>query len=1165
MDFDRIFREIIGLLVLEERVSYRRLMREFDLEAEYLDDLRFELTQVKRLAVDEDGRFLVWAPGPQPVSEQQERRPSPQEPPPLRLVEPLSPEFEVRSRAPPSSSTVSTGSTSVPSEQASPGGERRHLTVMFCDLAGSTELSTRLDPEDLQDVIRGYQDTVTKVIGEFDGFIAKYMGDGVLVYFGYPQAHEDDAERAVRAGLGILEALPELNATVGAAKSIELEVRVGIATGLVVVGDIVGEGSAEEKTVVGETPNLAARLQGLAPPNGIVISPETRQLTGEVFDYEDLGTHDLKGFAEPVAAWHVLGESAVESRFEAAHPGTLTQLVGREHELGLLRRAWEQSRAGIGQVVLVNGEPGIGKSRLVDALGAELKEEGCTRITLGCSPYHTNSALYPLIAHLERALRWQREDDAEAKLAKLEEALKDFTLALDEVIPLFAALLSLPLSEDRYPPLNITPQQQKQRTLDGLVAWTLEEAERRPVLQLWEDLHWADPSTLELLTLEIEQAPTAPILNVLTFRPEFVPPWPQRSHMTPLTLNRLERPEVEALIVHHAGGKALPKEVVEHIADKTDGVPLYVEELTKAILEADLLREEADRFELTGPLAEVSIPATLQDSLMARLDRQPTIREVAQLGSVLGREFAYEMLQAIASMEETNLLKGLDLLVDAEMLYQRGRPPHAKYIFKHALVQDAAYQSLLKRTRQQYHRQVAELLEARFPETVETHPELIAHHYTEAACFDQAVSNWQKAGQRSIARSANAEAADHLSRGLALLKKLPETPEQAEQELTMELALGPALVATYGYADPRVRLAYDRAWELCQQIGDSPHAFIVLRGRQLHEMLAGEVPKARDLAEELLGLAEADRNAALLVGGRHALAQTNFYLGDFTAAQTHADAGIAAYDRKEHSFPNWPGGHPGEQCYIWSALATWMLGFPGRAHQLIEEAIALASGEESSPFSLANTLAFAALIHVFRREAPSAQIRTEASMEICREQRIPFWLEWGRVVHGWAIAAQGQGEEGIGEVCRGLEAFRALGSKGLTAILLTLQAEVFAGLGRPAEALSATAEAFDMMGRNKGPWWEAELHRITGELVLAQRGDGYAQAEKAFSQALDTACHQEAKSLELRAAMSLARLSQVQGKADEARDLLAPIYDWFTEGFDTPDLKDAKTLLEELA
>jgi predicted ATPase len=450
---------------------------------------------------------------------------------------------------------------------------------------------------------------------------------------------------------------------------------------------------------------------------------------------------------------------------------------------------------------LVSGEPGIGKSRLMDALDAGLKTEGCTRITLGCSPYHTNSALYPVIVHLERVLGWRDQDNAEVKLATLEGALHDFSLALDEAIPLFASLLSLPLPEDRYPPLNIAPQQQKQQTLDAIVAWLLEEAERHPVLQVWEDLHWADPSTLELLALQIEQAPTAPILNVLTFRPEFAPPWPQRTHMTPLTLNRLERAEVEALITLQTGGKALPGEVVGHIIGKTDGVPLYVEELTKTILEADFLRELDDGYHLTGPLSEIAIPATLQDSLMARLDRLPNIRDVAQLGAVLGREFTYELVQAIASIEETTLQNGLDQLVAAELLYQRGRPPRAKYVFKHALVQDAAYQSLLKRTRQQHHGRIAEVLEER---TAETQPELLAHHYTEAGLAVPAVGCWRQAGERAVERSANAEAIVHFGKALQLVKELPETAERDRQELATQIALGPALMATKGWGAPEV-------------------------------------------------------------------------------------------------------------------------------------------------------------------------------------------------------------------------------------------------------------------------------------------------------------------------------------------------------------------------
>ncbi len=738
-------------------------------------------------------------------------------------------------------------------------------------------------------------------------------------------------------------------------------------------------------------------------------------------------------------------------------------------------------------------------------------------------------------------------------------------LSLAEAVPLYAELMSLALPEGRYAPLELSAKQKREQTLDALAGWLLEEAERTPVLRVWEDLHWADPTTLELLALYIEQSPTVAMMNVLTYRPEFMPPWAMRSHMTPITLNRLERPEVEALITQQAAGKQVPSEVIEHIVGKTDGVPLYVEELTKAILEADFLRECEAGYELTRPLSGVTIPATLQDSLMARLDRLPTIREVAQLGAVLGREFAYEMLQAIASLEETALQDGLSQLVNAELLYQRGRPPRAKYIFKHALVQDAAYQSLLKRTRQFYHRQVAELIEKRFPETVEAQPELVAHHYTEASLTEKAVAYWTLAGEKAIQRSANVEAVDHLSRGLELLRELPETPERSEQELAMELVFGPALVATKGYGDPKVGLAYDRAWEICQQIPESPHVFIVLRGRQLHEMLAGEVPKARKIAKDLMELAEQNRNSAMLVGGQHTLAQTNFYLGEFTEAMNHAEAGIAAYDRKEHKFPNWPGGHPGTQCYIWAALAAWMLGFPDRARELCESALALASEEASQPFNVALTRAQVTYVHAFCREAVIAQAQTEILIDLCLEERIPHWLEWGRTVHGWALAAQGQGEEGIAEVRRGIEAFRALRSRSEAVFLLSLHAEVCVELGQLDEGIWAIREAFDVMERNKAPWWEAELHRLRGKLLLAHCDGDHAEPEKAFSRALSTARHQQAKSLALRAAVSRARHWQAQGKADEARDVLAPIYGWFTEGFDTVDLKDAKALLSQLA
>jgi len=628
-----------------------------------------------------------------------------------------------------------------------PGAERRQLTVMFCDLVGSTELSARLDPEDLREVVRSYQEKAADLIQGFDGHIAQYLGDGLLVYFGYPQAHEDDAHRAVQAGLGIVEAMGKLNTRLESEYGVQLAVRLGIHTGPVVVGEM-GGGGRHEQLALGETPNVAARLERLAEPDTVVISAMTKRLVEGAFALEDLGSNSVKGVPELIAVSRVLNPIVAQTDEEEVGTGVITTLVGRDEEIGLLLRRWEQSKEGFGQVVLINGEPGIGKSALADVIRQQVAKEGYTRVTYRCSPYHTNSALYPVTTHLQRLWRWERDDSPAEKLAKMEQTLQTTSLPLKEVVPLFAALFSLPLPEERYPPLGLTPQQEKQQTQDALTAWLLEEAERQPMLVVYEDLHWADPSTIESIGLLVEQVPTAPLLAVLIFRPQFVPPWPNRSHMTPITLNRLERPQVEAMITQLAGGKALPAEVVHYIVTRTDGVPLYVEELTKMLLESDLLREEADHYALAGTLSGLAIPATLQDSLMARLDRLPMVREVAQLGAVLGREFAYEMLKALAAVEESTLQERLGQLVSAELLYQRGRPPNARYIFKHALIQDAAYASLLKRTRQQYHQQTAQMLEAEFPETVEAEPELVAHHMTRRLAIGSRQANAPPSAQR---------------------------------------------------------------------------------------------------------------------------------------------------------------------------------------------------------------------------------------------------------------------------------------------------------------------------------------------------------------------------------------------------------------------------------
>jgi len=593
--------------------------------------------------------------------------------------------------------------------------------VLFCDLADSTRLAGQLDPEDLREVVLAYQAAGVEVIQRFDGYIAQYLGDGLLVYFGYPQAHEDDAQRAVRTGLGILDAMGTLNTRLEQAKGIRLAVRIGIHTGPVVVGTM-GSGGRHEQLALGETPNLAARLQNLAAPDTVAISSTTHRLVQGYFTCDDCGIHSFKGVETPTRVYRVVGESAAQSRLDVAEAIGLTPLVGREHEVGLLQERWAQRKDGLGQVVLPSGEAGIGKSRLVRVLAEWVADEGAPQLTLRCSPYHTNSAFYPVIEHLRRLLQWHRDESPTARLAALEQALQRVSLPLAEVVPLLAALLAVPIPEEQYPSLALSPQRQKQKTQEALVAWLLAEAARQPVLAVWEDLHWADPSTLELLELLLDHVPTARLLLVLTARPEFRPPWSPRSYMTPLTLTRLARHQSEAMVLRVTGGKPLPAEVLAQVVAKTDGIPLFVEELVKTILEAGLVQEEAGRYVLTGPLPPLAIPTTLQDALMARLDRLAVVKDVAQLGAVLGREFAYALLRAVAPLDEATVQQALAQLVEAELLYQRGMPPQATYVFKHALIQDTAYQSLLKSTRQQYHQRIAQVLEQQFPETVAMQP-----------------------------------------------------------------------------------------------------------------------------------------------------------------------------------------------------------------------------------------------------------------------------------------------------------------------------------------------------------------------------------------------------------------------------------------------------------
>ena len=1130
---------VAGLLCLEKRVSYRWLRKEFGLDDETIEDVRHELI-VRRLAVDEGGQGLAFVGAA--LYETGDA------PPPA-----FAPAAAPIALPPLSPATVAPVAVAV-----APEAERRQLTVMFCDLVGSTALSTGMDPEDLRDVITSYQTGCGAAIRHYDGFVAKYMGDGILVYFGYPRAHEDEAERSVRTGLDIVDAMAELNAAIPRPPGVELAVRIGIASGPVIVGDQIGEGTASETAVVGETPNLAARLQALAQPNQIVVSAATRAMLGDHFDLEDLGASELKGFAEPVLAWRVLSARDVESRFAATRTGNSAPLVGRQEEMGLLLRAWDGSSHGRGQVVLIQGEAGVGKSRLVEGL-REAAGKDRIWVAIRCSPFHTASAFHPIIEHLKRVFGWQPEDIAQQHLAKLEAGLAGFkTMPLSESVRLFADLMSVPLPEDRHPRLSMTAQQQRDATLDAIIAWLIETAERGPVLMAWEDLHWADPTTLEALGMLIEQAPTAAMLVVATYRPELTPPWPQRSHMIPITLNRLERPEVETMVGHLAGGRPLPGEVVDHIVAKADGVPLYVEELTKAILGSGVLEARGDAYVLTGALAQLHIPETLQDSLMARLDRAPRLREVAQLGSVLGREFAYDMISALAGIEEDMLQSGLGQLVVDELLYQRGRPPRSRYLFKHALIQDAAYQSLLKRTRQQYHRQVATLLEDRFPEVASTQPELLAHHYTEANCPPQAIAYWHKAGGAAARKSANLEAIAQFGRGLALVEALSDPRERAERELDLQMALGPALFATKSHSHPDIGRTYARAWELCQKLEDHSREFTALRGLMLHHLNLLETKKAQHFAEQALRVAERLGDAARLVGGHMAIGVALYFQGKLEPALAHFRRGFEMFD-PNMQFRDWPGSHPAVQCRFFPTLIFWMLGYPDRS--LGELRAAVTSAETlGHPFTLAQTLCWAALVHIFRREPSVAAEYAERASRICEEQHIAEWHALARCANGWALSASGESEKGLAQIGKGLDSY---GIGGQQHMLLALHADAQLAIGKPEAALESVAAGLKAVEKMEGAPLEAELYRLKGEALLAGAGT-LSEAETAMQQAIAVARRQNAKSWELRSAMSLARLRRQQGQPQEAAALLAPIYAWFTEGLDTADLKDAKALLDKL-
>jgi class 3 adenylate cyclase/predicted ATPase/tRNA A37 threonylcarbamoyladenosine biosynthesis protein TsaE len=1039
--------------------------------------------------------------------------------------------------------------------------ERRQVTVLFSDLVGSTALSAQLDPEDLREIIGTYHRCCTEQVVRNGGFVAKYMGDGVLAYFGYPHAHEHDAERAVRAGLALVDAVPKLTTAAAAA----VQVRVGIATGLVVVGDLIGSGDAQERGIVGETPNLAARLQGIAQPNTVVIGDSTRRLLGSLFELEPLGLQDLKGITGPTRAWAALRASSVESRFEALHTTGLTALVGREEESELLARRWARAKTGEGQTVLLSGEAGIGKSRLTAALLERLAAEPHMRLRYFCSPQHTDSALYPIIGQMERAARLVHDDTPRAKLDKLDAVLARTSTSIEDA-SLLAEMLSLP-NDGRYPTLDLTSQQRRQRTLEALISQIEALARQSPVLMVFEDAHWLDPTSLELLGRIVHRVTTLPVLLIVTFRPEFNPPWIGQPHVTTMTINRLAQRQVGAMIDGVVGNKLLPTRIRQDIIERTDGIPLFVEEMTKAVLEAET-ESEARQTVAAVPSSALAVPASLHASLMARLDRLGSAKEVAQIGAAVGREFSHALLASVVRKPEAELASALNRLVEAGLLFRQGVPPHASYLFKHALVQDAAYGTLLREPRRALHARIAETLESQFPETAESQPELLARHCTEAGSIEKAAHLWGKAGQRSVERSALVEAAEQLRRALAQIAGLPPTAALRREQIKLQVALITPLMHVKGHAaaeaTERARLLIDQAEALGEPLEDPLLLFSVLYGYWVGNYTAFNGDVVRKLATQFLALAQKHGLPAPLLIAHRITGISLMYTGDVAQARAHFDRAIALYDPAEHRpLAERFGQDARVGILLYRSLALWLLGYPDAALKDSDDALTYAR-EIGQAATLMYALSLTPWTNIRCGKYLLANAEVDELANLADKKGAMLRKATAIAMRGYLFALNGKASEAIETINLAIAELRSTGSTVSLPSMLSYLSKAHAVVGQFGQAWGCIEEAITAVARTKERWCEADIHRSAGEIALMSPDPDAAKAEAHFERALAIAREQQAKSWELRAAMSMARLWRDQGKRQEAFDLLAPVYGWFTEGFDTLDLKEAKALLEQL-
>jgi class 3 adenylate cyclase/tetratricopeptide (TPR) repeat protein len=1041
--------------------------------------------------------------------------------------------------------------------------QRRQLTVMFCDLVDSTALAVRLDPEDFHDVIHTYYETCYEVIEASGGHVAKLLGDGLLIYFGYPHAQEDAVERAARVGLQLVAAVSNLRPR----PDMVLAAHIGVATGLVVVEDnLPGELPGREGTIAGDAPNLAAQLQALAKPNTVVVSDLTKRLLGQLFEFEDLGLLELKGRAVPIQAWLVVAERNVDNRFEAIRPASRWALLGRDTEVALLLDRWRLAQAGEGQVVLLSGPAGIGKSRIAAALVARLKDEPHMLMRFQCSPFHVNTSLHPVVVQLEQAAGIEPNQLPETKLERLANLLATTGGEEPTSLPLFATLLSIS-GADRDTLPTLAPRELMRRSLDALATWLLAMARRQPVLFIVEDAHWIDPTTREFVALCIDRVETAPVLALITHRPEFLHSWTGHAHVTSLALNRLGRQQTAGMISQIAGGKLLPPEVLGQIAAKTDGVPLFIEELTMAVLQSKSLREEADRYVLTGDLDALAIPATLQDALLARLDRLPPMKEVAQTAAVIGREFSFPLLAAVAAHRGAALETALVQLAREEVIRERTTPSQRSYTFKHALLRDAAYTTLPRSKRRELHAGIARVLEEQFCEIAEHQPEVLAHHFTAAGLAGRAVDWWEKASEHALARSAYVEAANHLAQALEILSAQPESAGRDKREFQLRLRLRPPLYATKGFASPEMEENFARASMLAERLGESGTNLRLLRWECTASVVSANTTVTLNHTRQFIELAERAGDTSALVSAHRICGYAHLIRGEIRVAREHVERALSLREAPcenrqlvEYEFLS----EPMTRCIM--GLAVQQLGYPDQALNICENALAAAK-QEGHQIEIAYVSFHLALLWMVSGDATRVERVVTKLVEFLEQQDIQYWKWHCETLLGWATVKSDSididVDAGLVRMRQGAAGHHSLRVNAWMPFYLTREAEILSLYGRYDTAMLRLDEAKALMGQLEQFYAEPELHRLRAATLSAQGAAGR-EIDAAFEQALEAARRHQTKLWELRAATSCGEFWREGGRRRQARDLLEPVYGWFTEGFETLDLKKAKAVLESL-